>query len=391
MTKKEFQTVEPVLQQLSISQYGVNYKPFYAWSPGSSHSKILVLVYPGFLRLVITSCNLMNIDTIGGDNHWYIHDLPKLALRARVAAASFEDDFFTHLEALNTPSTFLSSIKGLYDFSKVKVHLITSTPGVKAGSEASKHGLLRLRQTVQSLNLNLASKPPSKLKLEVCMASIGNLKSKWLNEFRSCALGTPSPAVADPDDPVPDINLFYPSISDVRDKASASAREGASNIGCHLLPWNDAPTAIKQIFHHYESKDLGCLFHQKFILAYDPTGTDANEEAKPYYLYIGSANFSQSAWGELKEDKRASAAATNHTKLEKMKNFECGVIIPGDLVGPLLEVGTESWQEGVVCYDQRAARYELKKDRAWNGEFFLSLFGGELFGMLVSLWTDFVV
>lgn len=69
MSNKQLQIIAPVLRQLYQIQYGKNYHAFYAWSPGSSHSKILILVYPDFLRLVITSCNMMNIDTVLGDNH----------------------------------------------------------------------------------------------------------------------------------------------------------------------------------------------------------------------------------------------------------------------------------------------------------------------------------
>lgn len=49
---------------------GENFHPFFPRCPGCAHSKILLLVYPTYLRLVITSCNFMNIDFREGDNHW---------------------------------------------------------------------------------------------------------------------------------------------------------------------------------------------------------------------------------------------------------------------------------------------------------------------------------
>lgn len=362
--KSQLPTVEPVLRQLCKSQYGRNYEAFYALSPGSSHSKIMVLIYPDFLRLVITSCNMMDIDTIGGDNHWYIHDLAKRPTKSNTQVA-FETEFLAHLEALSTPETFIKSIQGWYDYSKVKVHLVTSIPGAKSGEKADKHGLLRLRHVVKGLNLKLPEKISKDFQLEVCMASVGYLRAKWLNGFYDCALGKSKIEVAEDDSAVPALKLFYPTMDDVKVKADQDAREAASNIGCHTRPWAEAPKDIRNIFHHYESKDTGRLFHQKLILAYNPTDT----KAAPYYVYIGSANFSPSAWGSLDQDKgKKPNVATNSTKLIKMSNYECGVVIPGGLIEGLIEVETKDWQTGIVTYFQNEKRYDLRRDRAWNGK-----------------------
>lgn len=134
----------------------------------------------------------------------------------------------------------------------------------------------------------------------------------------------------------PVLKIFYPSVSDVK-KAHQSAQDAASNIGCHTRPWDSTPQEIKRLFHHYESKDVGRLFHQKFILAYNPK----DSEAPPYYVYIGSSNLSQSAWGALdKDNSKKSNEVTCKMKVVKLANFECGVIIPGRLIEGLLEPGT---------------------------------------------------
>jgi hypothetical protein len=268
LTNKQLQSIGSNLRQLYSTLYGKNYHAFYAWSPGSSHSKIL-LVYPDFLRLVVTSCNMMDIDTALGDNHWYIHDLRKLSSRATSEPSSFEAGLLAHLQALGTPDVFLDSIRGMYDYSTVKVHLVTSVPGVCAGIKAEKHGLLRLRHVIQALDLKLPEKESGELRLEICAASIGNLSAKWLNGFNDCALGQETIGVAGEGCAVPDLRLIYPSVGDVK-KAHDSAQDAASNIGCHIRPWDNAPDRIKNIFHHYESKDTGRLFHQKLILASIP-------------------------------------------------------------------------------------------------------------------------
>lgn len=361
ITRKQLDTMLPSLCQRNRDEYGLNYHAFYAWSSGSSHSKVLALVYPTFLRLVITSCNLMDIDTIGGDNHWYIHDLPKLAAQDKGSPSQFEEDFLAHLRALKTPEEFIKSIEGLYDYSTVKVHLVTSVPGTWSGSKAEQHGLLRLRRVIRDLDLDLVGKMAQhEVQVEVCAASVGNLNAKWLRGFYDCALGKEALDPGASGNSVPPLKLFYPTVGDVR-SAHQSSQDGASNIGCHTRPWKSVPREIKNIFHHYQSKDPGRLFHQKMILIYNCQ----HSSAPPYFVYLGSANLSQSAWGALEVDKKSNET-TSDTKLVKMSNFECGVVLPGHLIHDLLEPGTQSWSEGIVPYNQEAPRYDMTKDRPWN-------------------------
>lgn len=332
-----------------------------------------------------------------------------------MSQSNFEADLLAHLEALNTPSPFIKSIKGLYDYSEVRVHLVTSIPRVCAGVKAEKHGLLRLRRVVQDLNMKsvdnesegyetqslegagasedderdddldapqsttkpetLRSSPGQRvlgnahqesvydkgeLSLEICTASIGDITAKWLDCFNSCALGRVTIQVAGEDCDVPDLKLFFPSTGDV-EGAHQSAQAGASNIGCHIRPWDRAPNAIKKLFHHYVSKDNGRLFHQKLIIVYNPRDTTA----LPNYVYVGSANLSQSAWGALDHDRRGDEATCN-AKLVKCINFECGVVVPGNLIEGLLEPGTKGWLDGIVPYVQSAKQYDLHKDKPWN-------------------------
>ena len=370
LTGKQLEVVGPVAARQYKKLFGENLHAFYARSAGSSHSKVLALVYPDFLRIVITSCNLMDMDTELADNHWYIHDLPKLPSCGAAPLSQFETDFMEHLKALGVPESFLSSVRGRYDFTSVKVHLVTSVPGTHSGAKAEKHGVLRLRRVVKDLGVDLRRKRrDGALQLEVCAASVGNLNAKWLDGFYDCALGRKYLEVMDDNTAaeggeyeVPDIKLFFPTVQDVRG-ADESAQLGAASIGCHIRQWRSAPDTIKKIFRHYRSKDIGRLFHQKLIMAYDPR--DGEEDTAPYYVYVGSANLSQSAWGALEPDKRGNEA-TRDLKLTKMTNFECGVVVPGELLEDLLEPGTPGWRDGIVPFVQTAEPYDLRKDKPWN-------------------------
>ncbi|KAK8060935.1 tyrosyl-DNA phosphodiesterase domain-containing protein [Apiospora saccharicola] len=378
LTKKTLDVLRPHLDALHKTTHQ-NLHSFYAWAPGSAHSKLLLLVYPTFLRIVITSCNMMDIDTVLGDNHWYIHDVPQRTELATRPPAGFEGTLLTHLEALGTPAVFLDLIRGSYDYGSLKVYLVTSHPGTFAGpGKAEQYGLLRLRKVVKHLGLGLGegedkseNDNDEKVRLDICTASVGNIAARWLTAFHQCALGRQEIGVVPPeeeeeeneDELAEKMRLFYPSVDDVR-TASADSPDAASNIGCHLRPWDKAPQDVKRIFHHYRSQDAGRLFHQKLIMAYDPV----KPETIPHYLYIGSANLSQSAWGGLAADKKKGGnPATCDTKLTGVSNFECGVVIPGRVIEGLLEPGTEAWEEGVVPFDRTAGAYDLEKgDRPWN-------------------------
>ncbi|KAI1340298.1 tyrosyl-DNA phosphodiesterase-domain-containing protein [Xylariaceae sp. FL0016] len=363
ISRKELDSMRPALRQLYSQKYGSNFHVFHAWSPGCAHSKMLMLVYSNFMRIVITSCNMLLMDTDLNDNHWYIHDVPKLPKRSNATPYGFETDLLCHAEALGVPAEFLDTVRGVYDYSSVKVHLVTSVPGTHSGAKAERHGLLRLRHLVKKLDVDLLEQEKNgELNLEVCTASVGRLTAKWLNGFYDCALGTEAIAAMNDGCAVPGIKLFYPTRKDVQD-ADESAKDAAMSIGCHIHPWKDAPDAIRWLFHHYESKDHGRLFHQKFLLAYN----SCNSSQLPYYIYMGSANLSQSAWGALEIDKRGNEA-TCGTKLVKMTNFECGVLVPGNLINDLLEPGTSSWQDGIVAHNQDASQWDIHKDKPWNDE-----------------------
>ncbi|WP_234038554.1 hypothetical protein, partial [Erythrobacter sp. YJ-T3-07] len=137
---------------------------------------------------------------------------------------------------------------------------------------------------MRNLGLDLPKKKiDGRWQLEVCAASIGNLNTRWLNAFSDCALGKTDLTLAAADSKAPKLKVYYPTVSDVK-SAHESAQQGASNVGCHTRPWPSTPNDIKDLFHHYQSKDAGRLFHQKLIMAYDIQ----NRQSLPYYVYVGS-------------------------------------------------------------------------------------------------------
>lgn len=90
---KSLDACKPILRSIYKQKYGQNYCAFYPYCGGSAHSKIMCLVYAEFMRIVITSSNFMNTDLVLGDNHYYIHDLRKLAKPSNNVPRGFEADF----------------------------------------------------------------------------------------------------------------------------------------------------------------------------------------------------------------------------------------------------------------------------------------------------------
>ena len=71
VSKSHMVKIRKHLQAAYVNQYGPNYHAFYpVHCPGCAHSKVMVLIYPTFARLVITSANFIDLDTMHADNHW---------------------------------------------------------------------------------------------------------------------------------------------------------------------------------------------------------------------------------------------------------------------------------------------------------------------------------
>ena len=122
----------------------------------------------------------------------------------------------SHLQALDVPDAFLDTIRGVYDYSSVKVSLVTSVPGTHSGDRAAQHGLLRLRKVVKALELKLPNKfADEELDIEICTASIGNLSAKWLDAFVDCALGRKKLELQEEPD-VPRMKFVFPTPGDVK-------------------------------------------------------------------------------------------------------------------------------------------------------------------------------
>ncbi|KAJ7913002.1 tyrosyl-DNA phosphodiesterase-domain-containing protein [Mycena leptocephala] len=344
----DFHRVVKYAQAGYREEYGENFHAFYpCTTSGCAHTKMMVLIYPDFLRVVITSANLMELDVVLGDNMWYIQDFPRrLSPDSEYTETRFEQILRKHVKELGCPDDFqnIYLTPGVFDFSAAKVYLVTSKPGSYCGDEATEYGQLRLRRIVRKKILkNYTEANLPKMSFEICVGSVGHLENEDIvkNFLESCA-GNRQESI----EGEPALKMIFPTRRDVQN--SKLGEPGAGNISSHI-DWKSLPEKsaeyLKTVFYHYHSKDPGCLFHMKSILALH---ADAPKRT-PLYMYMGSANFSAAAWGTVMPELRNGVVAKTLAieRLAGVKNFECGVVIRGRDIAGMLETG--NWED-IVPY-----------------------------------------
>jgi hypothetical protein len=85
------------------------------------------------------------------------------------------------------------------------------------------------------------------------------------------------------------------------------------------------------------------------------------------YAYIGSANFSESAWGRIKRYKRSK---TPTWSLTNCRNYEMGVVIPGPKLGGMLSEGSR-WDD-MVTYQRDRLRPYGADEKPYNSAFWVT-------------------
>ncbi|KAJ7219705.1 tyrosyl-DNA phosphodiesterase-domain-containing protein [Mycena haematopus] len=344
----EFNHIVKCAQDGYRDKYGANFHAFYpTMKSGCAHSKIMVLVYPDFLRVVITSANL--------------HDFPRLAENTEYKEKPFEWHLRRHVKELGCPIEFVDKYlkPGVFDFSAAKVYLVTSRPGSFSGDEAKQYGQLRLRDVVRRKIFKRYSEanPPPEMEFEICVGSVGHLENEGVvKTFLDSCAGNLQESI----EGKPALKMVFPTSGDVE-----LDMPGAGNISSHI-DWASLDGTnsefLKDVFHRWQSKDRGCLFHLKTILALRA----GQPKRTPLYMYTGSANFSLNAWGAVVPERRnrviADTGATE--RVERIVNFECGVVVKGQDIARMLETG--KWED-IVPYERptEANRYR-EGERPWR-------------------------
>lgn len=111
------------------------------------------------------------------------------------------------------------------------------------------------------------------------------------------------------------VRIYYPTVDTVK---SSIGGTGCAGIISMTQKHYESPSFPKECLRDYVSTRKGLLSHNKLLFA---RGWHMN--GKPFaWVYIGSANMSESAWGAQKVLKSGKLGKLT------MRNWECGIVVP---------------------------------------------------------------
>jgi len=324
------------------------------------HSKLMLLFHPTKLRIAIPTANLLAFDwgeTGMMENSVFLLDLPLLPNDTQADKSSlpaFAQDLLFFLEQQTLDQDIRDGVLN-FDFSATtRMRFVHTAGGTFYGEEAARTGLLGLSRAVRDLNLQTAAD----LHLDFAASSIGSLNDDFLRSLHSAARGedliasaeatahkaktgffqppaarpgtTPKAAAAAVGSSIRDLfRIYFPT----RDTVQASTAQAAGTI-CLSRKWYENMSFPRSIFRDYVSVRKGLLSHNKILYARGKrqrrTGEDMDGDEDEgegvgrdvAWVYVGSANMSESAWGKLSFDKKAKGWKMG------CRNWECGVLLP---------------------------------------------------------------
>ncbi|KAF0642838.1 hypothetical protein FPSE5266_08715 [Fusarium pseudograminearum] len=333
--------------------------------PGAMHSKLQLLKYPDYLRVVVPSANLVPYDwgeTGVMENMVFLIDLPRLDGSATHRPTPFSIELGRFLSATGVGETMVNSLTN-YDFSQTK-HLgfVYTIPGGHQGDELKRIGYSGLGASVASLGL--ATDDP--IEVDFVCASLGSLNydlvgaiynacrgDDGLAEFKSRTGRAGAAGKNKASNPWQGklrdrFRIYFPTNETVT--RSRGGRNAAGTI-CVQPKWWRSPTFPTELVRDCVNTRHGLLMHSKMILVSqteagsqnqsqlqtrpqtrrEPRGHDqgsASTQRDPKtankslgWVYVGSANLSESAWGRIVKDR-----ATGQPKMS-CRNWESGVVV----------------------------------------------------------------
>ncbi|KAJ2990984.1 hypothetical protein NUW58_g2693 [Xylaria curta] len=312
---------------------------------GSMHSKLQLLKFSNYLRIVIPTGNLVPYDwgeTGVMENMVFLIDLPMTKDPAS-QPTMFSQELSYFLKASGLDEGLVNSLSK-YDFSETNRYRFIHTIGQSHVGEAwERTGYCGLGRAVKSLGLETQSK----IELDFVVASLGSVNTDLTSAIYNAAQGdnglkeyeqrtTGGGKKATQKNELgyhpSDFRIYFPSHETV-----SRSRGGKNNGGtiCLQSKWWDSSTFPRELVHDCISVRPGLLMHSKILFVSHPSGS----RSKASWAYLGSANLSESAWGRLVKDR-----VTKQPKLN-CRNWECGVLIP--MENEVAEFGLAAFEERI--------------------------------------------
>jgi len=358
--------------------------------------------------VAIPTANFVDYDWRDIENSVWVQDVPlrQTPIRHDTKASDFPATLQRVLHQLNVPAALGAHINGghpelplasltelrmRWDWSKVKVKLVASLAGKHEGwEEVTRTGHPALMKAIQDLDARAGN--GRSLSLECQGSSIGQYSTQWMNEFFCSARGESArtwldrPKTQRAKLPWPAVKIVFPSKETVRN--SKLGFNGGGTMFCRKAQW-EAEKFPRELFHDSKSKRGRVLMHSKMILGTFSNNTSSSSSAgssssRAYrapidsedeadsgnersntntnitgWAYVGSHNFTPSAWGTL-------SGSLSQPSLN-IVNYELGIVFP---------LKNEKEANAVACWERPPRKYNLDTDRAWiQDEVLGSMFG----------------
>jgi hypothetical protein len=183
--------------------------------------------------------------------------------------------------------------------------------GAHKGELQHPTGLPGLTKAINELQLG----DVKSIELDYAASSLGAINDAFLQRIYLAACGkSPSPASIVPN--VRDhLRIYFPTEEAVQKSIGGPDCGGVISL---TRQFYNAATFPRECMRNYDSTRRGMLSHNKLLFA---RGVKNNGEQFAW-VYVGSANISESAWGGQKVLKSGQLGSLN------IRNWECGVVMP---------------------------------------------------------------
>ncbi|EFZ03516.2 ubiquitin interaction domain-containing protein [Metarhizium robertsii ARSEF 23] len=243
------------------------------YGPGSMHSKLQILKFPDYLRIVISSGNLVPYDwgeTGVMENMVFLIDLP---LKTANDIGPTSTLFFTHLQhylrAMGVDNSMIDSLSK-YDFS--------GTENIGFVYSISKTWKPPKRVSISGWHYTTLVRLPGRAgmdKSELKHVGAGPSQRSTWSELQD------------------NFRIYFPTHETVT--KSRGGKNAAGTI-CLQEKWWRASTFPTELMRDCVSTRDGLLMHTKIILVRHKISPEAGTNEKLAWAYVGSANLSESAW-----------------------------------------------------------------------------------------------
>ncbi|KAK7429516.1 hypothetical protein QQZ08_003895 [Neonectria magnoliae] len=310
--------------------------------PGSMHSKLQLLKYPDYLRVVVPTGNLVPYDwgeTGVMENMVFLVDLPRLANSADSQPTTFSIELGRFLKATGVDESMVSSLSN-YDFSRTRhFRFVYTIPGGHLNEAQKRVGYCGLGASVASLGL--ANSDPVEVDL-VC-ASLGAINydligamynacrgDDGMTEYNSRLSRATKAKAASAAQPFKEhFRIYFPT-----DETVAKSRGGRRAAGtiCVQAKWWRAPTFPTELVRDCVNTRDGLLMHSKmiFVLVAGLGIYWQRKSVRERMVRHGQSGSELSnVTDEIPNTNRGRLVKDRATGKPKMscRNWECGVVI----------------------------------------------------------------